>query len=72
MQANRRQSLAELSNPKLARLPQVPHRTTDLEDPKLARRKWQLPHMGGPLTEKHNRQTHLNIKLYKWTDQIQS
>ena len=35
MRANRRQSLAELCNPKLVRLAQVPHRTADREDPKL-------------------------------------
>ena len=52
MRANRRQSLAELCNPKLVRLAQVPHRTADREDPKLARRKWQPPHnMGEPQTE---------------------
>ena len=52
MRANRRQSLAELYNPKLVRLAQVPHRTADREDPKLARRKWQPPHnMGEPQTE---------------------
>ena len=52
MRANRRQSLAELCNPKLIRLAQVPHRTADREDPKLARRKWQPPHnMGEPQTE---------------------
>ena len=49
---NRRHSLAELCNPKLVRLAQVPHRTADREDPKLARRKWQPPHnMGEPQTE---------------------
>ena len=54
MRANRRQSLAELCNPKLVRLAQVPHRTADREDPKLARRKWQPPHnMGEPQTETH-------------------
>ena len=52
MQANRRQSLAELCNPKLVMLAQVPHRTAHREDPKLARRKWQPPHnMGEPQTE---------------------
>ena len=52
MRANRRQSLAELCNPKLVRLAQVPHRTADREDPKLARRKWQPPHnMGEPQME---------------------
>ena len=52
MRANRRQSLAELCNPKLVRLAQVPHRTADREDPKLARRKLQPPHnMGEPQTE---------------------
>ena len=57
MLANRRQSLAELCNPKLVRLAQVPHRTADREDPKLARRKWQPPHnMGEPQTKKHTRQ----------------
>ena len=55
MRANRRQSLAELCNPKLVRLAQVPHRTADREDPKLARRKWQPPHnMGEPQTETQN------------------
>ena len=54
MRANRRQSLAELCNPKLVRLAQVPHRTADREDPKLARRKWQPPHnMEEPQTETH-------------------
>ena len=44
--------LAELCNPKLVRLAQVPHRTADREDPKLVRRKWQPPHnMGEPQTE---------------------
>ena len=48
MRANRRQSLAELCNPKLVGLAQVPHRTADRED----RRKWQPPHnMGEPQTE---------------------
>ena len=52
MWANRRQSLAELCNPKLVRLAQVPHRTADREDPKLAGRKWQPPHnMGEPQKE---------------------
>ena len=52
MRANRRQSLAELCNPKLVRLAQVPHRTADREDSKLARRKWQPPHnIGEPQTE---------------------
>ena len=54
MRANRRQSLAELCNPKLVRLAQVLHRTADREDPKLARRKWQPPHnIGEPQTETH-------------------
>ena len=35
MRANRRQSLAELCNPKLVRLAQVPHRTADREDPQI-------------------------------------
>ena len=63
MRANRRQSLAELCNPKLVRLAQVPHRTADREDPKLIRRKWQPPHnMGKPHTVRHTRQIHLNIE----------
>ena len=52
MRANRRQSLAELCNPKLVRLAHVPHRTADREDSKLARRRWQPPHnMEEPQTE---------------------
>ena len=47
MRANRGQSLAELCNPELVWLAQVPHRTSDREDPKLVRRKWQPPqHIG--------------------------
>ena len=52
MRFNRRQTLAELCNPKLARLAKVPHRTADREDPKLASRNWQPAHnMGEPRTK---------------------
>lgn len=45
LRANRRQSLAELCNPKRVRLAAGTHRTADRGDPisKLTRRKWQLP-----------------------------
>ena len=36
MHSNRRQSLADLCNPKLARLTQVPHRIADREEAQMA------------------------------------
>ena len=77
MRANRRQSLAEVCNPKLVRFAQVPHRTADREDPKLARRKWQPPHMGEPQKENSLDNTFKRInctngQMDKFCDQGQS
>ena len=69
MRVNRRQSLAELCNPKLVRLAQVLHRTADREDPILARRKWQPPHnMKEPQTENtlHNIFKQENVQMDKF------
>ena len=59
MRANRRQITRWITyNPKLVRLAQVPHRTSNREGSTLARRNWQPPHnVGTPQTMKHTRQT---------------
>lgn len=49
--------LVELCNPKLTRHEQIPHRTADRENPKLALGKWQPSHnIGESRTEKHTSQ----------------
>ena len=46
-QSQANHSLNYVYNPKLVRIAQVPHRTSNREGSTLARRKWQPPHNVG-------------------------